>query len=979
EAAAGYGKSVLAAELSDVWNLVGVDVQLDRGGVSAPLLVARLRAAVLRAGYTEAAAAAREAGEDLVGSVDAILDALAGENCLLVIDDAHEAGEDAAVLIDRIANELRGGERLLVLGRRLPKGAERLRRAEHLHLTTADLALTSEETLRLCRTGFGLDLDAARAEALESASGGWTAATVLAAARAARTGETGPAMTGPVGSSHGPDHAVAAILDEAVSCLPADDCAGLAQVARLPLVDADVVVATTRIEGLFERAITAGIPFTPSQGAWYEMPGPVREHLARLASPDPEALRRAADDYRRRNRPSEALRLLLAAGQPLEAAEVLATMPPEIAESLDVLEMHAVVDQLPAEALEAHPQVLVVLARSLRVATLYEQDFEMLSRALAISARTGDRVSERAANAGLANHLFIRLDSGAAARLARQVLAEAAPEEQLTRAWANNALAMSLCAATDATGRRDAACLAQAEECFARAEECFLTLGLRSAASSLAPYRAISLELAKGRAATALKRLDDALSLVVDRPRRWGYVMCFKIVAAAELGEDDLCRASADEVFRVAEQLDSDLFRANGHWRLAILTSYRGLAEETLDHLRKAESYKGGWWLPGSGDFLAEAADYLDRVGYTALAWQYLARVKAEPKDAGYKIALAEAAIEARHGDPVAAEERIAEAANSRIDLREYWRLSLFRAFAALRRGDERTAGALAATAFEEAARLGQEGLPLLRERQLTEQLLGLAAETGQPAALALQAHTAPVALSLLGRFELSRAGRPVPVRSGLEAQLLKIVAVRGGRLHAEQAIESFWPEVDPDTGRNRLRTVLNRLRAATGSVLDREGEMLVLDPALRVDYAELLADEERIASLAGNDTALAAALARGAIARYRGDLLPDDPYEEWAEGPRRRAQAAVLGLLQLCADEAAARDDLDGLRRLIARSIELAPYDAVLYARAASALLSQGRRGEALSIVSRARSAYAGLGLEPPGELLDVEAAVAS
>jgi ATP/maltotriose-dependent transcriptional regulator MalT len=41
EAAAGYGKSVLAAELVDAWGALPVVVLLEQGEVSAELLVAR--------------------------------------------------------------------------------------------------------------------------------------------------------------------------------------------------------------------------------------------------------------------------------------------------------------------------------------------------------------------------------------------------------------------------------------------------------------------------------------------------------------------------------------------------------------------------------------------------------------------------------------------------------------------------------------------------------------------------------------------------------------------------------------------------------------------------------------------------------------------------------------------------------------------------------------------------------------------------
>src|SRR5262249_34542959 len=74
---------------------------------------------------------------------------------------------------------------------------------------------------------------------------------------------------------------------------------------------------------------------------------------------------------------------------------------------------------------------------------------------------------------------------------------------------------------------------------------------------------------------------------------------------------------------------------------------------------------------------------------------------------------------------------------------REYWRLTLLRAYAAFRRGNA-DAGALAARAFEEAARLGLAHLPYTKEGAITEELLGLAVETGQPPAPAPEVAALP-------------------------------------------------------------------------------------------------------------------------------------------------------------------------------------------------------------------------------------------
>jgi DNA-binding SARP family transcriptional activator len=253
----------------------------------------------------------------------------------------------------------------------------------------------------------------------------------------------------------------------------------------------------------------------------------------------------------------------------------------------------------------------------------------------------------------------------------------------------------------------------------------------------------------------------------------------------------------------------------------------------------------------------------------------------------------------------------------------------------------------------------------------VTEALLPLAVETGLPAALALESSSLPVAVSVLGRFEVTDGGRAVEVGSGQGAQLLKFVAVSGGAVHTEQAIEALWPDVAPNAGRNRLRTVLNRLRDVAGDVLGREGELLALTPDVRLDLAQFQREAHEALALGRGEPAAAA---RSAIARYRGDLLPHDLYEEWAAEPRDAARRTVLDLLDLSATVAAERGDLDETRRLVERSIELAPYDEGRYLSVASILRDQGRRGAALSVLNRARSTLARIGVDPPRELAELE-----
>jgi DNA-binding SARP family transcriptional activator len=559
--------------------------------------------------------------------------------------------------------------------------------------------------------------------------------------------------------------------------------------------------------------------------------------------------------------------------------------------------------------------------------------------------------------------------------LARRVLATATEAEQFTRARALSVIGKAVWWRSDEGGRRSVSRMREAARYFDQASEILLGIGQRAAAAALTPYRAVWIEFDLGRPLAALELLNDGLALSLDNPRRYTSVLLFRAKVLGELGRYEEAEADFDEISRITRTLPDPANKvAYVHWERSSQASMRGDADATLDHIQQAEANRADWWDHGRFDFFADAAESLARVGHTALAWDYLERAQADPGDAERLIAMAECALLARHGDAALAEERLLAVYNRGIVPREFWRVTLLRAYAALRRGDQ-VAGALAARAFEEAARLGAPELPLVRERELTEALLALAVETGSPAAQALEGASLPVALALLGRFELTEGGRGLPLGSGQAAQLVKLVAVsRGRRIHAEQAIEALWPDSDPAAGRNRLRTVLGRLREAADNVVQRDGELLCLTPNVRVDLTQFQQESRQALALSPGDPAAAVAVARSAIARYRGDLLPHDLYEEWADAPREEARRTMLELLDVCAGAAAQRGDLDEARRMVERTIELAPYDDDRYLKVASILNEQGRRGAALSVLRRARSTLAELGVPLPAELSDFE-----
>jgi LuxR family transcriptional regulator, maltose regulon positive regulatory protein len=965
EASAGYGKSVLAAELVSVWGAVPVDVVLEDGGVSAPLLVSRLRAAVGRAGFVDAAGSVAAAGQDPVAAIDAMLDALSGESCAIVIDDAHHALRDASVLIARIAARLAPPQRLVVAARQLPPGCERLRRADAVQLGAAELALRPSETLEFCRSGFGLEVSAEDGRLLDEATGGWTAAAVLAMSRAKRTAQVLREVAGLGLPGLGVRSVVAPILDELISALGYEQAA-LASIAPLPLLDRGVLAAVTGDDGFFDRAAGLGLPLTPAGSGWWTLSGPVREYFSTLRRPDTRALVRAAGYYARRGELGTALQMLLAAGETQEAARLLAAADSRRADALDAMELIAIIGSIPDEVLDRHPWALLHAARACGVASMFGARAKLLTHLAETVSERKDPALRRAIDVTIATDLTNTEHPLDALLIARRVLDAATADEQFTRARALYALGVATCFRRDSDGVLSEATLREAAGYLDRAMELYVRMGYPEHVSSVAVDRAIRTDLGAGRPLAALEVLDAALAQAAGQPRRLGRLLFYRAQVLTELGQHEEAEALLEESLRVRRQVPDIYYRAMVHWERMILASMRGDAALTLEQANQAEAYRSDWWTYNGAQFLAEAADCLDRVGHTALAWECLERAQADPQDAGGLIALAECALLARHGDPVLAEERLTVVHKHGIYPRERWRVTLLRGCAAWRRGDP-AAGPLAARAFEEAARLGQPLLPLIREREVSESLMALAVETGSAIAAALESASLPMALALLGRFALTRGGRPVPIGPGQAAQLLKIVAVSGGRLAAEQAIETLWPEADPAAGRNRLRTVLVRLKEAAPEAVRREGELLTLGAGIRVDLAQFRTEARQALALRSGKPGAAVAVARSAIARYRGDLLPDDRYETWADEPREAARREMLDLLDLCATAAAERSDLDEARRMIERSLEIAPYEEDRYLRVARILCDQGRTGAALSVLRRARAVLAPLGIDVP------------
>jgi predicted ATPase/DNA-binding SARP family transcriptional activator len=178
---------------------------------------------------------------------------------------------------------------------------------------------------------------------------------------------------------------------------------------------------------------------------------------------------------------------------------------------------------------------------------------------------------------------------------------------------------------------------------------------------------------------------------------------------------------------------------------------------------------------------------------------------------------------------------------------------------------------------------------------------------------------TAPILdIRLLGGFEArvdDQAVASAVWRQRRAAAIVKLLALEPTRtLHREQLLDTLWPDFDPDSAANNLRVALHHARlgleragAASDLFLVRDGDRLVLGPREQIVVdVDSFTDETRRAWQSEDP-----AVAGRAVALYTGDLLPEDPYEDWAAARREGLRASYLTLLTRFSELHEARGEL--------------------------------------------------------------------
>lgn len=222
----------------------------------------------------------------------------------------------------------------------------------------------------------------------------------------------------------------------------------------------------------------------------------------------------------------------------------------------------------------------------------------------------------------------------------------------------------------------------------------------------------------------------------------------------------------------------------------------------------------------------------------------------------------------------------------------------------------------------------------------------------------AVRADRREVRIDTMGGFRACVAGQVVAANAWGSRQariVCKRLAVAVGQpVPRDELAELLWPdEWDPARCSARLSVVLSNIRRVLGGGLaaDRDTVRLDLD-AVDLDLSEL---GEAIA--AGDDAAV--------VSRYRGPVLPEDAYEDWAIDARQRFAAAVGSARRRLAATAAEHGRWDEVVDHAHAMLEVDAFDERAHELLVRALVADGRRGEARVATDRYEACMADLGVQ--------------
>lgn len=711
--------------------------------------------------------------------------------------------------------------------------------------------------------------------------------------------------------------AVIRVVHEHVAELNEGDRVGLGQLCHLDYFSASAANALD--PGLFERLRIAGIAMECDDRGTLRIIRPVREVLKQTIELDASAARRIAQPLLHAGLPLDAVRALLRTDQTDQAAHMLSTLS---AVQVDMIPSHdlIVVLEMTAPLADSYPRLELVKARALGNAARLGEQLDALHNAIGIATVDDDRDLMMEA---IAESLYVRATIGDDADACQADL------DEFIKSLNDTTTSTVMARVHDARGMLLAqsdkpAVLLDALVWSRQATDEWLALGDQTRATSSIRTRIMLILLRLGRMGEADRDLQRVMALpqITMLERLSNLVVATQIDALlGRRGQQAISEAAS-----LAEALQADWAAGYVCWSRMIQESL-----SPVDPVAVQLNYEAAWELLGgirhrgtAVALRADAVEALARVNRMDVAAETLALMTEALGPDDPDVLLARLAYGAYAGDCVSVDMIVRSLDEGEVA--PAWRVSALAAVAAQRsNADDLSDRILRAQASARDA-----GCESALNRVWPE-LLGVAAngaapqETFVPSDQSVDAVASSgphsIEIQVLGGFGLHIDGNPVKIRSQNVAIVMKTLALGQRRAVVDVIIDRLWPDADLETGRRRLKNVLARCRDVLGDVIRRERDVIVLDDSVRIDLIDFRHSCQAALHDLARDNMLGVPSGLAAVRLYRGELLPDDLYDDDIAPLRlseaQRATAVVDSIMSRSSNASVVAAVLDAILRI--------------------------------------------------------------
>lgn len=277
--------------------------------------------------------------------------------------------------------------------------------------------------------------------------------------------------------------------------------------------------------------------------------------------------------------------------------------------------------------------------------------------------------------------------------------------------------------------------------------------------------------------------------------------------------------------------------------------------------------------------------------------------------------------------------------------------------------------------------RIAGEALVKGIEKDYVRELVGKNALVPEGAFQAIEQWPWPLKIYTLGRFDVQRDDKPLPVSRKAQRKpllLLKALISLGGKDVPEERItDALWPEAEGDLAHQSFSMALSRLRRLLGddkALQLREGRLTLDTRYCWVDASSFESLLARFDDAHGGrecpDDPRVTRLAFHAIALYKGPFLAGETSDPWIAAPRERLRSKFLRAVEFigsCLErEERHAEAIDCYRK----GLEVDDLAEGFYQRLMVCHRRLGQAAEALVVYDRCRKVLSAvLGIPPSPE----------